>query len=203
MRVRLTSIALFTLLSGSPLFAQQIGFPPFGSFQTGGLDGINLQNLNVNFSIPVVTSPGRGQTFQLPIVYNSLVWTRGGTAWIPAVDSTGNPTWGWKLNFPQGAAGYANTTTLQFKCYNPGPGWFWATKTHYTGFAYVDPGGTAHYFPNDVWVDDQCWYTTTGTLTGSASDASGYYMDSTDPTFIIVTRTHFKTLRKVIMKHAI
>lgn len=187
MRARLTVGVLFTLLlSVSPLLAQQIGFPPFGSFQTGGLDGINLQNLNVNFSIPVVTSPGRGQTFQLPIVYNSLIWLSG-TGWTPAVDANGNPTWGWKLDFPQGAVGYTTTTSPRFKCYNPGPGWFWATRTEYKWFAYVDPGGTQHVFPNDVWVDDQCWYTTTGTLTGSAGDASGYYLDTTSPTSPIVT----------------
>lgn len=169
-----------TFLATRPAYSQRTGYPPFGSFQTGGFDGINLQDLNVNISIPIVTSAGRGQPFRLPIVYDSLIWLKG-SGWYPVVDANGNPTWGWKLDLPTGGVKYTSTT-IQFKCYNPGPGWFWATKTHYTMYTYMDPGGTTHSFLNDVWVDDQCWNTTTGTFTSSATDASGYFLDTTSPT---------------------
>lgn len=186
MNIRITiGIYFLLLLAGPQLRAQQTGLPPFGSFQAGGLDTINLQNVNVNFSIPIVTSPGRGQTFSLPIVYDSLIWIKS-SSWIPVVDGNGNPSWGWKLNYPAGVVAYS-TYTIQFKCFNPGPGWFWATKTHYGSYTYTDPAGTKHLFSNDIWVDDQCWNTTTGTLTSSSSDASGYYLDSTTPISPILT----------------
>jgi RHS repeat-associated protein len=186
-RTVLWSLAAIVVILSSiiPGHAQQTGFPPFGSFQTGGFDGINLQDLNINFSIPVVTSPGRQLTFRLPIVNDSLIWLRG-SGWYPLTDANGNPTWGWKLDFPSGQIKYT-TVTVQFKCYNPGPGWFWATKTNYKDYSYTDFGGTMHWFPNSVWVDPDCWGTTTGTLTGNAYDPSGYFLDTTTPTSPVVT----------------
>lgn len=167
-------------------YAQQTGYPPFGSFQIGDFDGINLQDLNVNFSIPVVTSAGRGMNLRLPIVYDSLMWLNSGGAWTPVTDAKGNATWGWKEDLPAGQVSYT-TSTQQFKCFNPGPGWFWATKTIYSNYSYIDPAGTVHAFPNRVTDDQDCWGTITGTLTGSAQDASGYYLDSSTPDSPVLT----------------
>ena len=76
------------------VFAQgtATGFPPFGSFQDSGFDAVNRQNLNVNFAIPLVTSPGRSQDFTFSIVYDSLIWRRSGNAWTRVTDENGNPT---------------------------------------------------------------------------------------------------------------
>ena len=52
--------AIASLACAPRLLAQSTGYPPFGSFQTGNFEGINLQDLNVNFSLPVITSSGRG-----------------------------------------------------------------------------------------------------------------------------------------------
>ncbi len=78
------------------------GFPPFGSSDTTQFDGINLQNLNVNFGIPIVSSPGRNMNFALSLVNNSLLWTKNGTVWSPLTDQSGNPTWGWTKDIPGG-----------------------------------------------------------------------------------------------------
>jgi hypothetical protein len=60
------------------------GFPAFGSFQSGDFDSINLQNLNVSLTIPIVNHPGRGQGFQYGLAYNSLIFTKlsgSSTSW--------------------------------------------------------------------------------------------------------------------------
>jgi hypothetical protein len=179
----LFAVVIIAFSAITPGYAQQTGYPPFGSLQTGAFDGINLQDLNVNFSIPVITSAGRQMTFRLPIVYDSLIWLKG-TGWTPVTDSHGNPTWGWKEDLPAGQIKYT-TSTEMFKCYANPPGWYWATRTFYQNYTYTDPAGTVHNFP--ISTDDpDCWGTTTGQLTGSA-DASGYYMDSTNFTSPVVT----------------
>jgi hypothetical protein len=62
----------------SSVYAQNsgVGFPQYGSMQQGGIDAINLQNLNAHFEIPVVSVPGRGTNFNYSLVYDSLVWNR-------------------------------------------------------------------------------------------------------------------------------
>jgi hypothetical protein len=160
-------VAMGALIATQSVFAQQVGYPPFGSFQVGNFDGANLQDLNVNFSIPVITSSGRGINFQLPIVYNSLVWNKYSTVWSPSAN------FGWQTNLPQGQFWGGLEVSYQFKCYNPGPGWFWATHSTYGGYAYIDPAGTVHSFPIS-FVIDTCWGFS-GTQVGYAVDGSGYY----------------------------
>ncbi len=180
MRPRFSSIivlaVMFLIFAIGSVRAQ--GFPPFGSFQTGNFDGLNLQNLNVNFSIPVISSPGRGITFQLPTVYNSLVWSEYASVWTPA--------WGWQENLPSGQTTGGLTVTEQFKCYANPPGWYWATRYKYGNFAYIDPVGTKHSFPISYTVDE-CWGDS-GTTSGYATDNSGYYGVLTpDYTTVLVT----------------
>lgn len=83
--------------------APTTGFPPYGSFENGRFDAVNRQNLNVNFALPIVSSPGRGMNFRLAVVYDSLVWqkvTSGTTtSWTSVTDANGSPTWGWKKDF--------------------------------------------------------------------------------------------------------
>src|SRR6266852_6291124 len=93
--VALLSLGLASAFAQTPT----TGLPPFGSFQSAGFDTVNLQNLNDNFSIPVVSVPGRGTDFTFSIAFNSLMWQKQtGTpnTWQPVVDASGNPTWGWQ-----------------------------------------------------------------------------------------------------------
>lgn len=71
------------------------GFPPYGSFQYGGFDAVNRQNLNVNFAIPIVSGPGRGLNLSFAIAYNSLIWQNVSSAWNLAAGPNGLATWGW------------------------------------------------------------------------------------------------------------
>jgi hypothetical protein len=59
-KLLLVLLCLFLGLNGA--VAQQLdpGFPPFGSFQGGSFDTINLANINIHFAIPIVNKAGRG-----------------------------------------------------------------------------------------------------------------------------------------------
>src|SRR5229473_3042048 len=163
------------------LFAQNsTGIPPFSSLSSSGFDTVNNQNLNAYFAIPLVASPGRSIPLNLTVSYNSLIWqkTSSGTiVWTPVTDANGNPTWGWAKDFPGGQPRYKSVTQT-IKCFPPGSPWFFTTKTTYSNFYYVDVLGTGHPFRTISFVDDSnCSGNITGTIAGSATDNSGYYMD--------------------------
>ncbi len=184
MKRSLLVLCAFLLAGGA--FAQDpaTGFPPYGSFEYGGLDAVNRQNLNVNFTIPVVSVPGRGLDFSHAIVYDSLIWRISGGAWTPVVDQDGNPRWGWKKDIPGGRISY-RTTTRTTKCFDEYGGWFWGTITTWSGYVYLDVLGTNHGFP--VSITEDCNGGMSGTFTGYATDGSGYYLDATTPTGPVVT----------------
>ncbi len=154
----------------------QTGIPPFSSVQSLGLDAINRQNLNVNFSIPISSSPGRGINFSFPIVNDSLLWKKSsGNAWTPVVDQGGSPTWGWKTTLPVGLIRYGQATE---NCDTPPP---IQSSPHYMNFSYVDPAGTIHGFLVDFYQFATICDFPTGPRTGYATDGSGYYLDATVP----------------------
>src|SRR6266481_6313954 len=99
-------LALLTLGSRS---LAQTGFPAFGSFEQSGFDAVNRQNRNVVSAIPIMSTPGRGQTFRYSLVNNSLLWTQttvgSTTTWTPVTDAGGNPTWGWNYGPAVSSAG--------------------------------------------------------------------------------------------------
>src|SRR5437660_347370 len=162
------------LLCALSAFAQdpQTGVPPFSSVQSLGLDAINRQNLNVNFSIPVASSPGRGINFSFPIVNDSLLWMKKNNAWTPVVDGSGNPTWGWKTTLPAGAIRYVRFTET---CDSPPP---IQSSPHYHNYSYTDPAGTTHNFDVDFYQFATVCGFPTGPRTGYANDDSGYYLDA-------------------------
>jgi len=114
--MRTAPILVLGFLFASAAFAQgpATGRPPFGSFQEGEFDLINLYNLNVNLAIPIVSVPGRGLGFNYAIVYDSSVWKKvyvsgTGWAWRPVTDDSGSPTWGWKRTTLTGSTTYSKT----------------------------------------------------------------------------------------------
>jgi RHS repeat-associated protein len=160
--------------------AQQTGFPPFGSFQNGQFDAINLQDLNVHFSIPVISGSGRGLGLTIQMVYDSLIWQNQGGHWMPVTDNQGNPMWGWKTDYPIGLVYYTSQTGSNTKCYQDGQ-FVYLPKLIYSKFSYLDPSGTSHAFSSVGYTFDQCLQTIiSGTSSGTAPDESGYYISS-DP----------------------
>jgi hypothetical protein len=60
----LVLLLALTLLAVRPASAQvATGFPPFGKFSGGTFDTVDLDNLNVHFSIPILNKQGVGLPF--------------------------------------------------------------------------------------------------------------------------------------------
>ena len=135
---RLIAIPVYFLLA-TAAFGQEpaTGIPPFSSVQSVGIDSINRQNLNVNFSIPIVSSPGRGINFSFPITNDSLFWMKKNNTWTPVVNGAGTPTWGWKTATPAGTIRFSNFNEA---CDSPPPIQY---SHHYSNYSYVDPTGAS------------------------------------------------------------
>ena len=140
---------LFIFFFAFPALAQHptTGFSPFGSFDNGRFDAVNRQNLNVNFAIPIMSSPGRGMALTHSVVYDSLIWERVDNTWSPVTASTGGATWGWKYDSVTGESSY-NSEDLGICDTGSGIPEF---ATHYHSFSYTSPDGTRHNFNLDFY----------------------------------------------------
>jgi len=144
-------LALLTLGSRS---LAQTGFPAFGSFEQSGFDAVNRQNLNVVSAIPIMSTPGRGQTFRYSLVNNSLLWTQttvgSTTTWTPVTDAGGNPTWGWNYGPAVSSSGQiriGQRSTHNCRYLDPNTGLYAYYPWTFTGgFTYKDWLGTVHPF---------------------------------------------------------
>jgi RHS repeat-associated protein len=164
------------------------GIPKFSSVQSVGIDSINKQNLNVNFSIPIASSAARGGNFSFPIVNDSLLWMKSSGRWTPVVDSAGSPTWGWKTKLPAGMTRFTNITE---RCDSPPP---YQSSPHYFNYSYVDPAGTTHKFSVNYYAFATICGFPTGSRAGYATDGSGYYLNATTGYAPIVTAPDGKVI---------
>lgn len=181
MRRALTLAVVGLIVACTIAEAQDTGTPLWGSFESGPFDTVNRQDLNVNFAVPLVSAPSRGQSFNYALVYDSLIWTKIGSAWTPATDASGNATWGWKDNQPLGSIHYSHNNRV---CDSVPP----TSAPHYFSYTYTDGGGTVHKFGLGIdftTIATVCGFNT-GPRTGYATDGSGYYLDATSPSYPIV-----------------
>src|SRR5262249_53300820 len=79
------------------------GIPRFGSF-TGGtpFDVVNNQNLNVHFTLGLVSIATRSGAFSFAAINDSQMWKPINSVWTPATNAAGLPTWGWTIGNPNG-----------------------------------------------------------------------------------------------------
>lgn len=156
MRVTSWVVLCFVLIASQhPASAQQVaGTPPFGTFGGGHFDVINLANLNVHFSVPVITKAGRGMPFVFALNYDSSIWkpqdVNEVTTWRPASG------WGWQGEIVAGSLIYERFV-----------GGACLGNTQYRG--YTDPSGTFHPIPVTV---TSC----SGPTTKTATDGSGFVL---------------------------
>jgi RHS repeat-associated protein len=185
------AIVLCLLLSAPAAFSQT-GFPLYGSFQSGQSDSVNLQNLNTNFSIPLVSTPGRNGTFGISLVYNSLMWSPSIYGWMPGVPGAA-PNGGWTTTNPIGSVTYGDTVTNGTcgRCYAGGDCDGYKLIELLNNYAYVDPAGTPHGF-SGVYAKStytSCTDSTTylQNLTGYSDDGLYYInLTSNPPSTILV-----------------
>jgi RHS repeat-associated protein len=188
---RTIASALVIFLSGSFALAQVAPSAyPFGTFDTKGIDTINVGNLNLHLSIPIIQKAGRGVPFSYALTYDSSVWqvvsVSGTATWTPVQG------WGW-LAQTVVPTGYITYSMHTYVCDLPPPqhGSFWIYDT----WVYHDPMGASHPFSGDIEYDPQSCDTTTSSFTATANDGSGItlYAGTTNGrpsiTQKIVTRT--------------
>jgi RHS repeat-associated protein len=171
------ALFILVLVDCVPCAAQvATGTPPFGTF-TSGPDVLNLANLNVHLSVPIVNKPGRGMAFTYDLSYDSSVWspvTSGSTkVWQPVSN------FGWQ-GMTEALTGYASYFTQAFTCtYRDGQ----LPYTGYTFTAYRDQFGVSHPFLLTVvggsGVNRCPGLTGPTTATGTTNDGSGYSMTVT------------------------
>ncbi len=170
--------ALLLLVLGSRLLPAQVatGTPPFATLAGGPIDAVDLANLNVHVTIPVLRKSGRGMPLSYALGWDSSVWypaaSGPNTVWTPVAN------WGWG-GTANGLMGYFS---IGFSSANQCRGRN-ATGSIYTesGYVYHDPGGTAHAFPGSTSDSTQCDPPITPNhrdLHATASDGSGYHLDA-------------------------
>lgn len=92
--LRTISSLLVLVFCASTLWSQvATGTYPYGTFDKKGFDTINVGNLNVHFTIPVLHKAGRGVPFNFDLGYDSSIWApvtaSGAVSWQPSAG------WGW------------------------------------------------------------------------------------------------------------
>lgn len=190
--------ALITILiSGFTVAQVSTGTPPFSSLGGGPFDTVNLGNLNVHFSIPVLHKAGRGVSFVYDLSYDSSIWyqatVNGVVQWSPTGD------WGWTSNSYAVLGRITSNTTSKTTSGKFCSGQF-ATQTIYTTtYQYLDSRRRSHPFPGsttETVIDGACNSTTYGPgFSATTSDGSGYSITVTvnrttgATTFTVVTRS--------------
>lgn len=114
------------------------GTPQFSSMGGGPFDAVNLGNLNVHFSIPVLHKAGRGIPFTYDLTYDNSVWapvtSSGVTTWTPVNN------WGWTGPTQAGTGYISYDETDTFPIQN-------CQLSTYTNYVYHDAFGAPHAFP--------------------------------------------------------
>jgi RHS repeat-associated protein len=177
------ALSTIALLCCTPLVLAQVitGTYPYGTFDNKGFDTINVGNLNVHFSVPVLNKSGRGLPFYYDLSYDSSVWypatVNGSQVWTPV------QSFGWKGD-TEIATGYLSysVVTVQVGSGNQRSGE--CIYTYDTNWVYHDPFGVSHQFWG--WTVTNSYPTNCGadstTASLSAEDGSGYTLNLTSST---------------------
>jgi RHS repeat-associated protein len=167
------------LLAAECAFAQNTGFPMYGSFEQGSFDAVNRQDLNSTFSIPIISQNARGLSLNFALSYNSLLWTHvSSNAWSSIVNNGGTATWGWNISSVTGGINVKITTNLECEV-RSGQIEIPYYSTTWSGYTYTDPSGTVHPFNATYTLNaGACGGGSSGSQSGYATDASGYYLNN-------------------------
>lgn len=162
--MRKNALLILCFLIVQSAFAQGTGYPPYGTFQNGKFDNMNLANLNAVFSIPIMGMPGRGLGTGFAIGYNTWIW-RGGPNWTPTSG------FGWSYSSSVPALTFTQDTVF---CEISEE-----TAIRYSNFGVNLPDGTFHFFGSievyDIATD--CGFDPVLSTSGLAGDGSGWYLD--------------------------
>lgn len=183
--------ALLCLASSLTLAQVATGFPPFAPIESSSFDSVDLDNLNVHFSIPIVQKQGRGLPFTYILSYDSSIWYKGTSGssfqWQPVTN------WGWHIQ-TDAATGWINYAKNTTNCLENG-NVLGGTTTTYSGWVYHDTSGTAHNFTGITKVvtnfggtNNTCPPNQTTSLTSTTADGSGYTLHASGASGTITGR---------------
>src|SRR3984885_1432892 len=162
------------------------GTPAFGSFGGSPFDTVNLGNLNVHLTIPVLHKAGRGIPFSYDLSYDTSIWTtvtsNGITQWQP-VDY-----WGWRA-VTEVVSGWVSWSFTQTDC-PPSGREKGGTESIWSNWIYHDRFGVAHHFPGVAVVTTNSCGTSAGGMNAIATDGSGYTLTTStgDANLTVTTR---------------
>ncbi len=166
----LRNLLLLCLLC-APLASSQAvtGTYPFGTYDSKGIDSINIGNLNAHITIPIVQRAGRGMPFSYALAYDSSVWqiawSGGSEYWEPVQN------WGW-LGQTVVDTGYLSYSMQTYVCDWPPPkrGSYYV----YSNWVYHDAYGGSHTFAGAYMEYDPtgCDSTVTGFTAQTSDDAA-------------------------------
>jgi hypothetical protein len=169
----------FALAATTPSLPQiPPGTPPYSS-TAGGPDVIDLANLNVHLTIPVLQKGGRGGGFNYDLSYDSSVWYPNALVWQPVAD------WGWTGSTAavSGHLIYGITWTGICPFQNGRLIGYHGKIYTYNNWEFFDDLGTRHKFSgstqSSVSYDPSCTAPPPTSLTSTANDGSGYTLQAT------------------------
>lgn len=162
----------FALQTGAQ--TQGTGLYSFGSFDSKGFDSINLGNLNLHFSIPVLHKPGRGLPINYDLIYDGLVWSNISTGGVNSWQLVqGNGFSATSLVSPAGSLSFSTTIS--------------GSTDEYHDFIYTDSMGTPHGFSLYIFYDLSKSPDDPPTVLGSGTtvDNSGYIITYTSSGYMV------------------
>src|ERR1700674_659455 len=135
------------------------GTPPYSSSGGGPAYSINLANLNVHLTFPVLQKAGRGLPVNMNLTYDNTFWYPAPSGyyifWQPLI------TGGWSDSM-------SNLGGVYFSPVVSG------STTYYCSFVFYDGQRTAHYFPGPSPYICPANSTSTFPIVVPATDGSGY-----------------------------
>jgi RHS repeat-associated protein len=141
-------VAMVAALAGIAAAQVQLGTQKFGSFGGGEFDTVNLGNLDVHFTVPIIHKAGRGIPFNYDLSYDSSIYqiitVNGQQIWQPLTNVGGVASyWGWQGLGPvfEPYVGYTVTFSTGI-CGSTGQ--FSYQKWVFNNFVYYDTLGTSH-----------------------------------------------------------
>jgi RHS repeat-associated protein len=153
------------------------GTPVFGSFDSDGVNTINLATLNIHTQIPIFSRPGKGIPFSAVLNHDNVFWYPSGGTWKYTTNgsATGLDWLGLTPAVQGMPAGY---TTYVGTCPNN------SSTLVYTNWKYTDIFNTTHDAtngrPTPLILDSAgCLYPTSGTGTSADGYAISASVSST------------------------
>jgi RHS repeat-associated protein len=154
-----------------PLLAQVgTGMYPHGTFDNKGFDTIDVGDLNLHLTLPVLSKTGRGLPFAYSVSYDGSVWHPSGTAWAH------DANFGWTGLTIANLTGYITYSTVQRRCFMETQYVYYYVENNWQ---FHDSSGKTHNFGGSVQDGTAGCATEPYEWIYTTTDGSGLTIDAT------------------------